>query len=146
MNILSISKWLIPVVAVVGALGSSGIPRNPEPAPTKLEGHRSHLEARIVLSDGTIHTVTLEGVGCPVGLCSRVAVNARAQGDARIEKVWLDCIAAIQDITGRDALFVFTDGTQRRLSVVSENRVLYSTGDGKVDLSHVQSLIFVGAR
>ncbi len=66
-----------PHFAVEGALTSFGSARNAEPAPTKLEGDRSNLEVRLssLRPTGSIRTVTLEGVGCPVAMCSRVAEN-----------------------------------------------------------------------
>jgi hypothetical protein len=144
MNIL---RRLIPAVAVLGALTGFSVARNAGPALTKLEGHRSNLEARLVFTDGSTRTVTLEGVGCPVAMCSRVAVNTRAKGTGQIEKIWLDSISSIQDITGGEALFVFKDGTQQRLSVVQVNQVLYAAaGAGKIDLSRIQSLTFVPTR
>jgi hypothetical protein len=80
-------------------------------------------------------------------MCSRVAVNTRAKGTGQIEKIWLDSISSIQEITGGEALFVFKDGTQQRLSVVQVNQVLYAAaGAGKIDLSRIQSLTFVPTR
>ncbi len=144
MNIL---RQFLPALAIVSALTSFGSARNAEPALTKLEGHRSNLEVQLVLTDGSIRTVTLEGVGCPVAMCSRVAVNVRAEGKGLIEKIWLDSITSIQDITADGAVFVFKDGTRRRLSVLTVNRVLYVAGSaGKTDLSHVRSLTFVPAK
>jgi hypothetical protein len=146
---MSIFRRWIPGIAVLIALSTFSAARNA--APDRLEGHLSHLSARMVLSDGTTRAVKLEGVGCTVSMCSRVAVNARTEGtrtegNGVIQKIWLDSISSIQDITSNDALFRLKDGTQRRLSVVTENRILYAAGSaGKIDLSHIQSLTFVPA-
>lgn len=110
------------------------------------QGHASGLMARITLPDGTSRTVKLEGVGCPVGMCSRVAIKGQAKGDSLV-KTWLDTLAEIKDTTADDALFVGKDGTQQRLSLMHDFRVLYLAnrigGTEKLDLTKIKSLEFV---
>jgi hypothetical protein len=110
------------------------------------QGHASGLSARITLPDGTSRTVKLEGVGCPVGICSRVAIKGIAPGDSTVS-TWLDTIAAIKDTTESDALFVKKDGTAQRLSLVYDFRVLYLAnrlgGNEKLDLTKIKSLEFL---
>ena len=141
-------KWIVAATVVagvsgVGAVGSAQLPSSV----SNMEDHKSSLAARIVLLDGTSRTLTLEGVGCPIDMCSRVVVNSRSPGDAHVTKTWLDRISAIQDITKGDALFMFKDGTEQRLSVVPLNRVLYLINESgrrqKVDLVTVRSVGFL---
>ena len=113
--------------------------------PAKVDGHGSNLMAKITLPGGASRRVTLQGVGCPVGMCSRVAIKGDTAGHAE-EDVWLDTIAAIRNTTERNALFVMRDGSQRRLSLLHDFRVLYfvdgSGRAGKVDLAKVEALEF----
>jgi len=64
-----------------------------------------------------------------------------------VTKTWLDSVAAIKEVSKDEALFVFRDGTERRLSVIPLNRVLYVkgrlAGDEKIDLASVRSLEFI---
>lgn len=108
------------------------------------KGHLSGLTARLTLRDGTVQTVKLQGVGCPQAICSRTAIHAKTgEGDVR---AWLDGLAAIRDITARDALFVMKDGTSRRMSLLHDFRVLYLArqleGSEKVDLAKLESAEF----
>jgi hypothetical protein len=102
--------------------------------------------AKITLANGSSRTVSLEGVGCSETLCSRVAVRSRIDGDAHVQRTRLDSLVAIRDITKDGARFVFKDGTERRLSVVAENRVLYvvnQNGDEtRIDLARIASVEF----
>ena len=108
--------------------------------------HSSGLMAKITLPDGTSRTARLEGVGCPVSMCSRVAIKGKAKGDSPV-RAWLDTIAAIKDTTADDALFVRKDGTEQRLSLMQDFRVLYlanrNGGTEKLDLTKVKSLEFL---
>ena len=62
-------------------------------------------------------------------------------------RTWVDSIASIKDATANDALFVMRDGTERRLSLVTDFRVLYISngigGSEKLDLAKIRSLEFV---
>ena len=93
-------------------------------APDDLQGHRSSLRATVTLVDGGARTVTLEGVGCTVAMCSRVRVV-----DTNVETVWLDGLSSVHDISreadGVTAVFSFRDGSERRASIRAGNRVLY---------------------
>lgn len=117
--------------------------------------HSSNLAAKITMLDGHSQMVLLQGVGCRVSMCSRVAVRSKAPGSARLAALglhqevstWLDSLAGIRDINGAGALFVFKDGSTRRLSIVDGNRFFYFAkgyfGSGKIDLSEVRSIEFV---
>lgn len=108
-------------------------------------GHLSGLTASLTRRDGTVQTVKVEGVGCPQAICSRTAIHAKA-GTEREIRTWLDSLAAIRDITARDALFVMKDGTSRRMSLLYDFRVLYLAsrleGADKVDLGKLESVEF----
>src|SRR5438477_8260299 len=91
------------------------------------------LTARITSLDATIRSVQLEGVGCSVSICSRVLVKATTD-QGSVVTTPLDTIAAITDISRDHALFVLKDGTQRRLSLIQDFRVLYVSGrNGKTE-------------
>jgi hypothetical protein len=100
-------------------------------------------------ANGTSETITLEGVGCSEAICSRVAVRTKVDDDPRVTKTGLDTIAAIRDITSKDALFVLKSGTTRRLSVVHDNRFLYFSdqrgGERKIDLAGIKSIEFLAS-
>lgn len=110
------------------------------------QGHSSGLMAKISLADGTTRTAKIEGVGCPVAMCSRVAIQGKAKGDSLV-RARLDTIAAIKDTTANDALFVRKDGTAQRLSLLYDFRVLYlanrNGGTERLDLTKVKSLEFL---
>jgi hypothetical protein len=110
------------------------------------QGHSSGLTARIVMPDGTNRTARLEGVGCTVSICSRVAIEGKGENQSPVRS-WLDAIAAIRDTTADDALFVMKDGTSQRLSLVKDFRVLYIAnrlaGTEKLDLAKVKSVEFL---
>lgn len=107
----------------------------------------SPLVARMTLANGTVRTVTLEGVGCSETMCSRVAVRSTGDGDSRATRTRLESIASIKDITSESALFVLKDRTARRLSVVHDNRFLYfadqNGAEGKIDLESIKSVEFL---
>jgi len=117
--------------------------------PNALGAGAASREVKVTLVNGETHTITLEGVGCSERLCSRITVAARAIGDPRIERIPLDTIAAVTGITPDCALFVFKDGTKRRLSVIPDNQVFYTSNAAhaaaRIDLARVQSVEFVGS-
>ena len=116
-------------IAVVVLLGGAGVassitPWLPLPAIDD-PGHRSSLRATLTMADGSIRTVTLEGVGCTANICSRVRAL-----DLSSESVWLDGIDSVHGITREAngavaATFTLSDGTERQASVVQGNRILY---------------------
>jgi hypothetical protein len=112
------------------------------------QGHLSGLTARITLADGTIRTAMIEGLGCSVGICSRVAIKGNADGDSLVN-FWLDGIAAIRDTTDQDVLIVMKNGAARRVSLVKDFRVLYLANrilsPEKLDLGKIKSLEFLSA-
>jgi hypothetical protein len=134
------------VYALVGLIALAG---GPWVGPEEARAGSARLEARITRANGVSQTVTLEGVGCSEALCSRVALRTKADDDPRVTKTWLDTIAAIRDITSKDALFVLKKGTAQRLSVVHDNQFLYFAdqrgGEGKIDLAGVKSIEFLAS-
>ena len=93
--------------------------------PFALEGHQSSLNAKVTMTDGTCHSITLQGVGCPQGMCSRVRVR-----DTGTNSVWLDGLASVSNISQNangpvNATFAFKDGSSRQVAVIALNRVLY---------------------
>jgi hypothetical protein len=118
-RLLRISGIAAAVLAAGTALG--GV-RNL--APADLRGHRSSLRATVTLADGGARTVTLEGVGCTVAMCSRVRVL-----DTNAGTVWLDGLSSVHDISreadGVTAVLTFRDGSEHRASIRAGNRVLY---------------------
>jgi hypothetical protein len=125
--------------------GASG----PSPAINVDEVSSSHHLSgliRITMRDGATRTVKLEGVGCTQSICSRTAIKAKSESDSLVS-TWLDGLKAIQDTTSRDALFVMKDGTSKRMSLLTDFRVLYLAnrlgGAERLDLAAVQSVEFV---
>lgn len=123
------------------------------PAATTLngasEGHRSGLTVRIVMADGTRRTARLDGVGCSASICSRTAIEGKSGNEAPV-KAWLDSLAAIREASSSEALFVMKNGTERRLSLLQDFRVLYlineSNAREKLDLARVKSIEFPAPR
>jgi hypothetical protein len=153
MRIFLLPVRLAVLAAAVTAIGAVGAANSGAP-PTSGEEkvHRSSLTAKLTLLNGEERTVLLEGVGCTSSMCSRVTINSGKPGNSgrpseAVARIWLDSISAIKDVSKDDALFVFRDGTQRRLSVVPLNRVLYIKshrgGYQKIDLATVRSLEFI---
>ena len=114
--------------------------------PSQVEGHRSGMTARVVAADGTIRTVRLEGWGCSESMCSRVFIRSKGESGALL-RTWFDSLASIRDATATGALFIMRDGTERRLSFVTDFRVLYLSnriaGTEKLDLARIRSIEFV---
>jgi len=109
------------------------------------QGHLSGLTARITLPDGTIRMAKVEGLGCSAAICSRVVIKGKADDDSLVT-IWLDSIAAIRNTTERDAWIVMKNGAGRRVSLVTDFRVLYlanrSAIPEKLDLGKIKSLEF----
>jgi len=131
---------LMTLLALMSPGGLSAGPREAKAGPAP-------FVARLSLTDGTSRTVSLQGVGCSETLCSRAAVRSRIEGDPRVTRTFLDTIAVIKDITRDSALFVFKDRTERRQSVIADNRILYlvnqNGGEAKIDLARVTSIEFL---
>lgn len=110
-----------------------------------LKGHQSSLHAKVTMTDGTCHSITLQGVGCPQGMCSRVRVR-----DTGTNSVWLDGLASVSDLSQNDdgsvnAMFTFKDGSSRQVAVTTLNRVLYvgnPLGTRQLDLTKVRRVDF----
>ena len=116
--------------------------------PSQAEGHRSGLMARVVFVDGTSRTVRLEGVGCSESMCSRVFIRSKSADGVPLQ-TWIDSVASIKEATANDALFVMKDGTERRLTLVPDFRVLYVSsrngGVERLDLAKIRSLEFTSS-
>jgi hypothetical protein len=131
---------LLAAVVLLG--GTVGVPTT---APFDLEGHESSLRATVTMTDGTSHTIALQGVGCAQGMCSRVRVR-----DTKAESLWLDRLASVHDISQNaegpvQAVFMFKDGSSRETSITALNRVLYVGSrlwTHKLDLTGVTKIDF----
>jgi hypothetical protein len=141
MNLtLSARLAVIGAVCVAGGAGTASIlPRN-------LEGHQSSLRARFTMADKSMRTVTIEGVGCPTGMCSRVRAK-----EIRSDSIWLDGLASVREISSNtvgpvSATFRFKNGTERQASIIAVNRVLYINSwpghTEKLDLGTVRRIDF----
>jgi hypothetical protein len=112
------------------------------------QGHLMGLIARVTMRDGASRVVGIEGFGCSASICSRTLIKGK-DDTASVVKTWLDTIAAIRETTSNDAVFVLRDGSRRRLSFVTDFRVLYlDTRLGirkRVDLARVDSVEFLPA-
>jgi hypothetical protein len=138
------SLWVVGVAAI-GGLGHA-TSANSTPLPDD-NGHRSSLPIRVTKLNGVEKTVTLEGVGCPLSMCSRVRVR-----NTTAANVWLDGVASVSSI--RDtasgavkAIFTLKNGEKSQESVVAGNRVLYvKDGHGqheKLDLTNISQISFL---
>src|SRR5262245_11007226 len=63
-------------------------------------GHPSRV-AHLTFRDGTCEDVALEGVGCPVAICSRVAIQSRGAGSP-LAQTSLDDISALESVNGSE--------------------------------------------
>ena len=141
----AIATLLLAVIPFTRNAASSSLPVLDADQQTA-SAHLSGLTAKITTRDGATRTVKLEGVGCPLGICSRTAIKAKTGTDTLVRS-WFDCLAAITDTTSNDALFISKDGTRQRMSLVHDFRVLYLAnrlgGTEKLDLAKVKTVEFV---
>jgi hypothetical protein len=115
-------------------------------APHDDPAHKSSLRAFLTMTDGTTRTVTLQGVGCSIGMCSRVRAK-----DLNANNLWLDGLASVSDVSQNTdgpvtATFKFKDGEEHQAAIVALNRVLYVKGhfgsSKKLDLAVVTKIDF----
>ena len=134
------------IVVIAGvSLGSAGVASMTVPEPN--QNHRSLLPARIRLANGVKRTVTLEGVGCPIGMCSRVAIRNMAA-----TAMWLDGLASVTGIAASNStgpvkvILRFKDGVERETLITAGNRILYLHHrigfTEKLDLGSVREIDF----
>jgi hypothetical protein len=135
------------VVCLASALASSAafaIPGASSPAEAAPQSS-ARFTARITMADGRSRVGTLEGIGCSASICSRTGLKGRDRKNSLVNTRFY-AIRAITDTTATDALLVLKDGTQTRLSLVNDFRVLYianrfGTPD-RIDLANVRSVEF----
>jgi hypothetical protein len=106
-------------VSLVGTFGGANATPHDDVRP------RSSLRATLTTLDGTARTVTLQGVGCSISMCSRVRAK-----DANTDDVWLDGLSSVRQIShdshgSVQAIFRFRNGAERQASIVEGNRILY---------------------
>jgi hypothetical protein len=105
-------------------------------------GHFSPTMAKVTWPNGDSRTLSFEGVGCEISMCSRVRIQSKVKGSMVRTDTWLDSVASIKHITSQGALFTFKDGTARRLPVIPGNRFLYFA-NGKMEMGKFESVEFV---
>src|SRR5579871_4020506 len=136
--------WAIGVAAIAGLLQATSVNSTPLPDDS---GHRSSLPIRVLMLNGVERTLTLEGVGCPISMCSRVRVR-----NTMAANVWLDGVAGVSSIRDTTsgtvkAIFNFKNGEERQESVVAANRVLYVKDargrHEKLDLANISQISFL---
>jgi hypothetical protein len=135
---------IVSIAAALPILGAFAM-MSPAPGLKGAEDHLSGLRARITLSDGTVRMATLQGLGCTSSICSRVAIKGLVNGDSPA-RFWLDSIAAIKDVRPNDAVLVMKDGTEHRMTLIWDFRVLYlgnSVIPERLDLAKTKSLQFL---
>lgn len=146
MKLLSLVSRIAVIAFVWLLLGSGGgasviAPWLPLPAVDDHDGHRSSLRAKMTMADGTMRTITLQGVGCTERICSRLRAAA-----LMADSVWLDELASVRAISHETqgpvtAVFTFKNGMERQASIVQVNRVLYVDGRlGRTEKSDLGSL------
>ena len=138
--------WIFVVAAIGGVVHATSVNSIRTPFLND-DGHRSSLPIRLTMLNGIERTVTLEGVGCPVSMCSRVRVRS-----TKANNVWLDGVASVSAIQNGalgtvKAIFSLKSGGESHESVVAGNRVLYvKDGRGrheKLDLADVSRISFL---
>src|SRR5689334_8783156 len=92
----------------------------------------SGLSAKVTLADGETRTVTLEGLGCNVSICSRTVMKSTDQRGAMVE-TRLDSLRQIRAGAHDHAQLLLKDGTERRVSLIKDFRVLYLGQQEKLD-------------
>ncbi len=131
---------IVAFVCLAPSLGVSSVGPHDDPA------HKSSLRAIVTMTDGTTRTITLQGVGCPVGMCSRVHAK-----DINANDLWLDGLVSVCDISHNPvgpvtATFKFKNGDEHQASIVALNRVLYVKShfgsNKKLDLAAVTKIDF----
>ena len=129
--------WLAAGLLPVAPTFHGAFAQNPKPVP--------FWKATLSRIDGSTETIDLEGVGCSRSICSRTQIKGRGANYASLESIDFDRIAAIRVTRPDQAVFELKDGTEQRLSLVNDFRVLYlRTGSSsrKIDLSKVKSMQF----
>jgi hypothetical protein len=143
-RVASLSAGLLAIASFTS--GANGSSQTISVDQVSANRHLSGLMARITMRDGTTRTIKLEGVGCTRSICSRTVIKAKSESDSMV-KTWFDGLAGIQDTTSRDALFVMRDGTSKRMSLLTDFRVLYFANrfgrPERLDLGAVKSVEFV---
>ena len=138
--------WIVAAV-VMSAAGDQAVGFNQRPRPVATAKPQLLRPVRVSLKNAASRTISLDGDGCTESLCSRISINTRVRGDAVLSKIMLDNISAIRDINDNDALFIFKNGDEKRLSVVPYNRVLYVINEAgkieKLDLAKLKSVEFL---
>jgi hypothetical protein len=145
MKLLSGRTW-VPALFLAPIVFGTQNAAIPEPQGSK--GHQRELAATVTLLDGSTKAARIEGLGCTNSICSRVAIKGRA-ADGSLVSFWLDGIAAIRDTHANGALLVLKDGTEQRISLVTDFRVLYlanpARGAERLDLTRIKSLEFLAS-
>jgi len=102
--------------------------------------------ARVTQPNGLPRTVTLDGVGCSMSMCSRVVIKGK-DTRGKIVGTPLDSIASITVATKDMAVLVMKDGTERNVTLVPDFRVLYVTDrsgvNERIDLAKIRSVEFL---
>ena len=138
-----ITVALIPVLTVAAANEPSPVKGSGQQAS---HGHLSGLIARAFFTDSTDRVIKLEGIGCSESMCSRVFIRSTTENGAPLQ-TWLDSIASIQHTAANDALLVMRNGTEQRVTLVPDFRVLYVSNPAgrqeRLDLARIRSLEFL---
>lgn len=141
-NLPAPGRLIILSVVGVGFLASAGLNSISQPRTLAERMHSSPAMARVTWPNGISRTLSFEGVGCASSMCSRVRIQSRAKNSLSVDDTWLETVASIRDITGQDALFLFKDGTARRLPILSGNRFLYFA-NRKAEMGKFESVEFL---
>src|SRR5262249_5051713 len=144
MKLLQIGLLAAALLAPV-TLTIRGANRTTLPAPDLEKATRT---GKLTLFHGPSKLVKVEGVGCTRSICSRTLIKGWAKQAA--DSIAIDQIDMIQDTTPSSALFVLKDGTERRLSLLNDFRVLYLQDESgklqRVDVREIKSLDFLPTR
>ena len=137
---------VILLLTIAFVLQGAATPRPDNRAEQPSSTHLSGLNARVTQPNGSTRTVTLDGVGCSMSMCSKVFIKGKDAG-GNLVGTPLDSIASITVATKDMAVLVMKDGTQRHVALVPDFRVLYVTdrtgSNERIDLAKIRSVQFL---
>jgi len=147
MKAPSILKGALVLLIAAGLLAAApAVSLSQAPTAATQAGRSTSRTVRLTRLDGSTRILRLDGVGCPTSICSTVAIESHTEGGTSATN--LDTISVINGLQGGQVHVEFRDGTARRLSVASWNRVLYVEGDAgseKIELSELERAEFLAA-
>ena len=137
--------WIV-LVSIAFVLQGAATPRPDNSAEQLSAAHLPGMVARVTQPNGSARTVTMDGVGCSMSICSRVVIKGK-DASGKLVGTPLDSIASINVATKDMAVLMMKDGTERHLALVPDFRVLYVTDrsgvNERIDMAKIRSVEFL---